>query len=324
MRTTSLFHAVVPVGFPDGTQIRHFSQYDCDSLRKMLLNRNAFSRHRVDRDFYYRRAAAFADTTVIEVTRPEFSGDIKAVADDSDVAEQVTLIAASMILRKPQLLRCLGIGVRPAPQVELLRGPRLEVLRSKTMPTPRGGGFHINSALAKRVYSTGLASVYTACFQSGETHNRLRLALRWLFESRCEPRFEAAIVKTSIALESLLALSESESLSRTLSERMAFLLSELPAERERIYALFKSFYDTRSKIVHGSKKKKNAFKTNMLDAVDRLIALALSVISSGISSWPSIEDWRQWCEAERWGAPQKINRPYAKVFVKNALNLFES
>ena len=325
MRTTSLFHAVVPVLFPDGTRIRYISQADCDSLCEILRNRNPFSRHRADRDFYYKRAAAFANTTVIEVARPGLPDDVRAVvAEASDVAEQVSLIAASLVLKKPQLLGCLGIGARPATQVELLRGPRLEALRAKTTPTPPGGGYRTDSAMARRVHATGLALVYSACGKFGETRDRLRLALGWLFESRCEPRFEAAVVKTAIALESLLILSESESLSRALSERMAFLLSDIPIERKRISALIKNFYDARSGIVHGGKKKIKAYKKlHMLDAVDRLVALALSVVGAGISTWPSTEEFRRWCEEERWGAPQNIDRPFSKTYIKNALKLVE-
>lgn len=325
MRTTSLIHAVVPVVFPDGTRIRHFSQAECDSLCEMVRNRNVFSRHWANRDFYYKRAAAFADTTIIEVTRLGLPNDVKgAVADASDVAEQVTLIAASMVQRKPQLLRCLGIGARPATQVELLRGPRLETLSSRTTPTPPGGGFHTDSGLIKRIHATGLASVYSVCGQSSETRDRIRLSLGWLFESRCEPRFEVAVVKTAIALESLLVWSESEPLSRVLSERMAFLLSEQSVDREHISTLIKIFYNARSGIVHGGKNKRKAFKVHILDAVDRLVALALSVISAGILSWPTTEDLRQWCEAERWGAPQKIDRPFAKIYVRNALELIKT
>lgn len=325
MRTTSLFHAVVPVVFPDGTRIRHLSQAECNSLCELIRNRDTFSRHRGDRDFYYQRAAAFADRTIIEVMHLGSPGAVKgAVADASDVAEQVTLIAASMVQRKPQVLRCLGIGARPATQVELLRGPRLEALSSKTTPTPPGGGLRTDSGLVKRIRATGLTSVYKACGQSSETRDRIRLSLGWLFESRCEPRFEVAVVKTAIALESLLVLSESESLSRVLSERTAFLLSDLPAERERVSVLIKSFYDARSGIVHGGKKKKKALKLHSLDAVDRLIALVLSVISAGISIWPSTEALRRWCEAERWGPPQKIARPFSKKYLRNALDLFDT
>lgn len=324
MRTTSLFRVSTPVVFDDGTRIRHYGSDQAAVLYELLRKRNVFARLRHDRDSYSQRAAAFADKAVIEVVRNGSPDHVRTeVTLASDIAEQVTVLAASLVVPRQKMLNQLGIGGRPSETVELLRGPGLAVLRTKTSPIPAGGGVHVDAALAKRVKATGLGHLYTACCCVGDLSKRLATALGWLFESRCEPRLSAAIVKTAIAMESLLILTESESLARSLSERMAFLLSEDATERRRVATVVKRSYDARSRVVHGSRKKRAMAAPELLEGVDRLLALALGVVASGASGWATSADLSEWCEAERWGAPQSIVRPFQKKYVRAALALCE-
>lgn len=324
MRTTSLFRVSTPVVFDDGTRIRHYTREQSDALYELLRKRNVFARHRQERDSYSPRATAFADKAVIEVVRNGSPDHVRAeVTLASDVAEQVALLAASLVVPRQKMLSQLGIGGRPSETVELLRGPGLAVLRTKTSPIPAGGGVHVDTALAKRVKATGLSQLYTASCGAGDLPKRLATALGWLFESRCEPRLGAAIVKTAIAMESLLIFTESESLARSLSERMAFLLSADAAERRRVATLVKRFYDARSGVVHGSRKKRSLASPELLDGIDRLLVLALAVVATGATRWATGADLSEWCEAERWGAPQSIVRPFQKKYVRGALALCE-
>lgn len=322
MRTTSLLRVSTPVVFDDGTRIRHYTAEQAAVLYESLRKRNVFARHWQDRDSYSQRATAFADQAVIEVVRNGSPDHVRAeVTLASDLAEQVTLLAASLVVPRRNMLGQLGIGGRPSETVELLRGPGLAVLRTKTSPIPAGGGVHVDGALAKRVKAVGLSHLYTACCGAGDLSKRLTTALGWLFESRCEPRLGAAIVKTAIALESLLIFTESESLARSLSERMAFLLSGDGPARRRIASAVKRFYDARSGVVHGSRKKRSLASPELLEGVDRLLVLALAVVATGAAQWAACADLSDWCETERWGSPQTIVRPFGKKYLRAALTL---
>ena len=149
---------------------------------------------------------------------------------------------------------------------------------------------------------------------------RVKNSLQWLFKSRIESRLPASIVKTSIALESLLIFSESESLAQSLSERAAFILSSEPNRRKLISRILKRFYDTRSGIVHGSQKKAKKLTSTLLETVDRLTVLLYLSISANSNQWPTSDRLREWCETQRWGTPSsKIVVPFPDLYLKNAL-----
>jgi hypothetical protein len=127
-------------------------------------------------------------------------------------------------------------------------------------------------------------------------------------------------LQTSIALESLLILSESESLAQTLSERAAFILSPEPGRRQHISRILKRFYDARSGVVHGSQKKAKKLTPSLLETVDRLTILLRLVIAANAKVWPSSNALREWCETQRWGAPSnEIKIPFPDLYLRNAL-----
>jgi hypothetical protein len=144
----------------------------------------------------------------------------------------------------------------------------------------------------------------------------------WLFDSRTEPRLSASVIKTAIALESLLIFSESESLAQTLSERGAFILSSDSARRHLISRVIKRFYDARSGVVHGSQKKAKKLTSSLVETVDRLAILLHMIIASNATLWPSTCALREWCEQERWGEPSgKVIRPFPDLYLRNTLQM---
>ena len=175
--------------------------------------------------FYYRRIEALAGQTVIEISLAGTPREISSrAANAADIAEQVTLLAESLATKKAAFLRRLGIAPHRHDQIGLIRSADCMTIRSTTNATPDGGAVTISTSLTTRVARVGFDKLYQGCLSDTALARRLRLAVDWLVESRCEPRFEAAVVKTSIALESLLTFYDKESLARCLSERMALLL----------------------------------------------------------------------------------------------------
>lgn len=147
--------------------------------------------------------------------------------------------------------------------------------------------------------------------------------MNWLFESRLETAPHAAVVKTAIALESLLIASDSESLRGPLSERTSFLLSDDPLRRRRIARSVKAFYDLRSGIVHGGRRRAPANGT-LLEGINRLVLLLLLTISANVNLWTSIDRVVEEVENRKWGTGNRsIQRPYPSSHLSRALQLCE-
>lgn len=150
--------------------------------------------------------------------------------------------------------------------------------------------------------------------------SRVKAAINWLIESRQDVTLSAAIVKTSIALESLLIFDKSEPLSKSLSERAAFLLSPDANVRKNISKIIKQFYNERSKVVHGSS---SSVHINMIESVDRLIVLLCLIISNNKNQFRNQEKIQNWCEDIKWGQQKfDIILPFSNTYLKNALKLF--
>jgi hypothetical protein len=145
-------------------------------------------------------------------------------------------------------------------------------------------------------------------------------SIGWLRESRLESQPQASIVKSSIALETLLIFSESEPLARSLSERTAFILSPKVERRECISRMVRKFYDARSGVVHGSRDKARLVSDALLEAVDRLVIMLNLTIAANRRIWPSQDALRDWCERERWGAPAgEVQKPFPDSFLRKTL-----
>lgn len=142
----------------------------------------------------------------------------------------------------------------------------LAKIARKRKPEPDIRGITINEKFCRRFERCGFPSLALLCTSDNDIANRVMSTINWLFESRQEPVLSASIVKTSIALESLLISNESEPLAKSLSERAAFILSSDPDIRQKISKIVKIFYDTRSGVVHGSQKKAKSLLQALLRA----------------------------------------------------------
>jgi len=64
----------------------------------------------------------------------------------------------------------------------------------------------------------------------------------------------------------------------------------------------KTFYDTRSKIVHGSKKTSEP-ALGLLEAADRICLMLCLTIAANHSLWEKHEQIQLWCNDQKWGYP---------------------
>ena len=321
VRTTSRIRAIFPLSLSSSTKLYLMDEVECREFLHDITKKNAFLRIRREADFYYRRIKALTGRTVVEVTLPGTPKEIRSQATlVADAAEQILLLTGSFALRRAAFHRLLGISSYPIDQIGLIRSADRMTLRSATKPSAIPSQVVVDLALSRRFQKYGFISLFEACIDNTSLARRLCHAVDWLIESRCEPRFEAALVKTSIALESLLIFSEREALSRSLSERVAFLLSNDAATRAVVCAAIKRFYDVRSSIVHGGKRRRSTTE-EILDGVDKLITLVLLKIAVNRELFQTQDALQVWLDEERWRAPTKLEQSFPSSVVRSALNL---
>jgi hypothetical protein len=321
IRNTWMFAAQTPLEFLDSSKLRFFTADEAVTLAEKIRKRNVFARHSRENDFYYQRAKGLANHTVIEVCCP---GDPLAIRDKAEAVaiqvERVAVLSSALVLKKKDFLRKLGITTKPIAELNFAYTPDFQLISSTSKKTPKVEGLLVDKTFARRFAQCGLYTLTAYVQTSSDLANRVSLSLQWLLDSRTEPRIQSSVVKTSIALESLLIITESESLAQSLSERAAFILSPDASRRELISKILKRFYEIRSGVVHGSQKKAKKLTPTLLETVDRLTLLLNLVISANSKNFTNTDSLRQWCETQRWGEPSKdIVIPFPDTYLKNVL-----
>lgn len=324
LRETSLIKAEAVLSLPDGTRVRAISEREAHQMAAEIRKRNVFSRHSWENDFYYNRALGFGGKTVIEVFRSGQPADVAVeVGSVAEWAELVALLSVTLATERKVFLRRVGGGLVEQTEIDLIMGPNLRQLRSKSRVAPKRTGFPLTRQAIARFQRLGFSELYSLLTSDSPFTPRLRRSAGWLSESRREPNLEAAVVKSVISLESLLILSESEPLSRSLSDRAAFLLSPLLETRRRVADLVGRLYEARSGIVHGGRRKRKKLTPRLLEACDRLAVLLLLVVAHNAAGWIDEEGFRRWASDERLGPPSRLTLPFPPVYLSRALGLGE-
>lgn len=323
LRTTWMLSAEVALDFSDSSSIWFFSDHEANVLAEAVRKRNVFARHSWENNFYLQRIKELSNRTIIEVFRPGDPNEMGAEAETvADLLEQIAVLSSTLATSKSDGQRKLGISERPRNEVAFIVGSAYRYLSSRSRPEPTVEGIRIDERFSRRFSRCGFHQLYNYILGGGNLAVRVQACLNWLCDSRQEPRLHASVVKTAIALESLLILSEAEPLARSLSERSAFILSPHPATREKISKTVKRFYEARSGVVHGGRKKAQQLTPYLVEAVDRLCLLTCLTIARNSDLWHSVEDLHLWCEAERWGKPStEVKAAFPETYLKAAIEL---
>jgi len=320
--TSHLLSARTTLEIRGVAQVRFISQKEAESLAEAAGKRNVFARHSYENSFYIQRIRALSNETVIQVTREGDPDDMIAEAErTAEIFERIAVLSSTLALSREKLHRLLSITTHRAAELDITIGRRFYYLRSKSKRQPIPQGISIDRRFCKRFQTCGFRRLVILCMNRTDMGSRVERALAWLLESRQEPRIAPAVVKTSIALESLLIISESEPLAQSLSERVAFLLTSDPEKRRQVSRIIKRFYDVRSGIVHGGQKKTSGLMPSLLESVDRLALLLCLILAANQDKWTSPQSLREWCEAERWGNPSKLEIPFPRPYLSNAVAL---
>jgi hypothetical protein len=321
IRTTWMLSAGTSLVFDDRSRVRCFSTKEADELAEKVRKRNVFSRHSWENNFYIQRAKELADHTVIEVVLP---GDPQAIAERAEKSarsiERLTVLSSILALGRARLQRKLGISQQSGTEINFVSDQQFRFLRSRSRPELKPAGIDIDNRFANRFFKCGFVRLAGYVLTKSDIAKRVAMSQEWLFDSRIEPRLSASVVKTAIALESLLIFNETESLAQTLSERVAFILSPDSPRRQIMSRTIRRFYDARSGVVHGSRKKAKKLTPRLVENVDRLVILLHLILAANASLWSTTDKLQEWCELERWGEPSsKVERPFPDIYLRNTI-----
>jgi len=298
--------------------ILFINKFENETLLSKVQKRNVFARHSWENNFYIDRLSHFCEKTVISIIQPGTPQDIQAFACElSEYVEHILIIASIFSLDRGAFQNKYYSTL--STDYDFAYSQDMKYLKSRTLSKKREP-INIDDSFRKRFDKLGFINVFNYFSESNELAERIKKCVNWLYESRVEKNLNAAIVKTSIALESLLIFADSESLSKSLSERTAFLLTNEPIMRSMIGKIVTEFYKARSGIVHGGKKRIKSINKNILESMDRLLALVIILICSNKQIWNTNESLRLWCENQKWGMPDgKINLFFSKNYLSNAI-----
>jgi hypothetical protein len=295
-------------------------------MAELARKRNVFARHSWENSFYLERIGQLNGATVVEVFVEGNLDDVLPKARrTAEILERLAIVSSTLGLRRPRTHQLLSISAHRRYGFDLAISPGFEYLRSSSRRDAQPRGIPINPSFVRRFTRCGFPSLLAVLETDGELAKRLWQGLVWLFESRLEPSATAAVVKSAIALESLLIANDSESLRGPLSERAAFLLSDSATTRRRISKGVKAFYDLRSAVVHGGRRRSAISPTEVIEGVDRMIVLLMLTLAANSSAWPKFESAVEAVEDLKWGASSaKIARPFPGSHLTRAVQLLES
>ncbi len=282
--------------------VRFLDAVEVTKIQELIRRRNVFARHSWENNFYLKRISEFSDKSIIEVIRPGDPDTMLREAESiASIIESVLLITTVLYASREEIQTRLAVTKHRREVVDFVIGPGFNYLRTSSKRVHSVKGVTIDDRFCRRFQRLRLERLIVEASHQQEIGLRLQQTVRWLLESRLEPSFPAAVVKTAIALESLLGGQENEPLSRTLSERIAFLLSDHAEKRAQISKLLRDFYDARSRVVHGNRKKSRLPSSRLLEAADRLALLSMITVAANVSVFQSFDALTKWIEQQKWG-----------------------
>jgi hypothetical protein len=281
--------------------IRSITKNEVEKLNEEAQRNNSFIRQPYGNPFYPSRILKLSDKTVIEIFKAGYPSEIGKALDSIALSIETAVISSSILnTTRVQFHNRLAIGKEIGRDHDITIGPGYKSFRSRSKREFIPKGIMIDSRFIKQFNENGFHKLIQYCQSGSDLSQRVVSALTWLIDSRQEASLTAAFVKTSIALESLLIFNDNEPLSRSLSERCAYILSSYANIRASVSRIVRDFYDARSGIVHGGRRKSDLISPKLLELVDRIVVLLVLKLSANDKKWISKDVLRDWCENQKW------------------------
>lgn len=306
-------------------RLRKFTQLEAQKLAESIRKKNVVARLGGANNYYLNQAIELGEQTIFEVSILAGKDDVIELGMAlTSIIEKIAILSTTFTIKRSSLHRKLVVSSINKSEICFAFTHGYQTLRSKSNRVLKIDGIPVDKTFSNRFAKCGFVELLRFIQVEAELNKRVLSSVNWLYESRREFKINASVVKSAIALESLLIFSESESLARTLSERTAFLLSNDIKIRQRISRIILKFYDVRSGIVHGSQKKAKKLSPNLIECVDRLILLTHLTIAKNSTLWTNLESLRIWYEEQRWGRPyENVGLPFSQSYLLNALSLVD-
>lgn len=307
-----------------GAWVRLLSASEAGELADLCRRRNVFARHSWENDFYVRRISELSETSVIEVHMLGQPHQVwERASEVADMVETALMLSTVFALDRKSLHRRLAVTSHRREVTGLAIGPGFRYLRSNRRPVPAALGVMVDKRVANRFERLRFEALIAACLGNSDLGRRLTGCLKWLLESRLDSSEPAALVKSAIALETLLVVSDSEPVARSLAERIAFILGFDGEDKQSLARFTRSFYDARSAVVHGGKRKARPLP-GILAAIDRIATMAALTVGLNSAIFRNGEALSAWCDQSRWGlVDAPLDRPFRQTELRRALGLAE-
>ena len=312
-------NVVKPLQLSDDISISYLSTNDIDNLLIKLKKKKIYTRHSWENDFYVKRLKSFSEKSIVSIVGAGTPNEISSNSRDiSNFIENILIVSTIFSIKRNELHSKLS-AINSEINYDFSYSQDFRYLKSKTL-TKKSDFIAIDDSFIKKFERIGFPILFNSYFEKSEIVTRIKKSINWLYQSRIEQNLNAAIVKSAIALESLLIFSDSESLSKSLSERTAFILTSNPIVRSKLSKIVNEYYNARSAIVHGGRKKVKSISENIIESMDRLLTLMYLMICTNLNRWKSDDDLRDWCEQQKWGEEyNNINVQFAKYYLSNAI-----
>jgi hypothetical protein len=323
LRTTWRLCSSATLKFPEiNASVRAITNSEAEELNKEAQKNNAFIRAPYGNPFYPLRILKLSDKTAIEIFKSGWPSEIGESLDSLSALIEIVILASSVLnMNRAQFHNRLAIGKEIGKDHDITIGPEFRSFRSRSKRDRIPKGILIDTHFVTQFQNNGFNKLIQYCQSGSELSQRAVSSLNWLIDSRQEASLTAAFVKTSIALESLFIFNDNEPLSRSLSERCAYVLSSYPNIRVKASQIIRDFYDARSGIVHGGKRKSELISPKLLELVDRILVLSILTLSANEKKWSTKDELRDWCDYQKWDAPDiRITFPFNDRYIKNISN----
>lgn len=198
-------------------KVREFSQLEAQKFAESMRRKNMVARLGGVNNYYLNQAIELGNQTIIEIFLIATKNNvIDQGIEIATLIEKLAILSTTFTIKRQTLHRKLGVSSNIKSEISFAVTQNFQTLRSRSNRTIDFQGISIDKRFCNRFNNCGFVDLLEFIRVEMELGKKVRNSINWLYESRREFQETASVVKSAIALESLLIFSESESLARTL------------------------------------------------------------------------------------------------------------
>ncbi len=302
-------------------QLRVFPRQEAIYLQGKLARRNVFARHAKNADVYAKRAAEFAEQSVLCRIEYDAATSAESIRQEATCVESLILVSRCFAERRETLHRSICASVNTHAGADLWVAFSAQQVSRKTSPLAADKPVKITRTDASRFVKLGFGTLVTSLPGNNMfLWDRACRVVDWLLLSRLDPNAGSAFIKTGTSAESLVAGYEQGQVTKRLSVRFALLTARSVAEFDKIRTLAAELYGLRCDFTHGrTRGGVSDAEKKKLEAFDRLTTLGLSSLAANGSHLATPQDVDSWFKS--MGSTPSVIHPFPPHYVEDLLKL---